>query len=210
VTTIALTPTAAGPRVEPVAHQEQAMAATPDPTESGLVAAAKNGDQEAFGTLVDRYSGVVRRVARSILENGFDADDAAQDAFLLAWRNLARFDTGRPFRPWLMRIAVNSATDLYRRRKVRHAGALPDTIEDRTAGPDRETDRSLLRQRLAEALAELSERHRAAITMFDGEGYSHADIAEIMDVPVGTVRSLVFHARRALRKALAPYRGGST
>ena len=204
-----MTSTVAGPEVELVADQEQASATTPDPAERGLIAAAKNGDQQAFGTLVERYSGVVRRVARSILENGFDADDAAQDAFLSAWRNLARFDTGRPFRPWLMRIAVNAATDLYRRRKVRHAGALPDTLEDRAAGPDRETDRSLLRQRLAETLAELSDRQRVAVTMFDAEGYSHADIAEIMDVPVGTVRSLVFHARRALRKALAPYRGGS-
>ncbi|MEE8476991.1 MAG: sigma-70 family RNA polymerase sigma factor, partial [Gemmatimonadales bacterium] len=188
----------------------QPIVGTQNPAEGGLVAAAKEGDQTAFGTLVDRYAGVVRRVARSILGNDFDADDAAQDAFLLAWRNLDRFDPERPFRPWLMRIVVNAATDLYRRRKVRHAGALPETLQDRAAGPDRETDRALLRERLSEALAELSERHRAAITMFDGEGYSHADIAEIMDVPVGTVRSLVFHARRALRKALAPYRGGST
>jgi len=209
VTTIALT-TAAGQGVELVAPREQPGAGTRDPAESGLIAAAKKGDQKAFGALVDRYTGVVRRVARSILENGFDADDAAQDAFLLAWRNLERFDAKRPFRPWLMRIAVNAATDLYRRRKVRHASALPETLEDRAAGPDRETDRALLRERLSEALSELSERQRAAVTMFDGEGYSHADIAEIMDVPVGTVRSLVFHARRALREALAPYRGGST
>ena len=202
--------TTAGHGLELVANREQSTPAALDPAESGLVAAARDGDQQAFGALVDRYSGVVRRVARSILENGFDADDAAQDAFLLAWRNLDRFDTGRPFRPWLMRIAVNAATDLYRRRKVRHAGALPEALEDRAAGPDRETDRSLLRQRLAEALSELSERQRVAVTMFDAEGYSHADIAEIMDVPVGTVRSLVFHARRALRKALAPYRGEST
>ena len=193
-----------------MARRQRPIVGTQNPAEGGLVAAAKEGDQKAFGTLVNQYAGVVRRVARSILGNDFDADDAAQDAFLLAWRNLDRFDPERPFRPWLMRIVVNAATDLYRRRKVRHAGALPDTLQDRAAGPDRETDRALLRERLSAALGELSERHRAAITMFDGEGYSHADIAEIMDVPVGTVRSLVFHARRALRKALAPYRGGST
>ena len=209
MTTIALTSTVR-PGVELVAHRELPNVGTQDPAEGDLVAAAKEGDQKAFGTLVDWYAGVVRRVARSILGNDFDADDAAQDAFLLAWRNLDRFDPERPFRPWLMRIVVNAATDLYRRRKVRHAGALPEALQDRAAGPDRETDRALLRERLSAALAELSERHRAAITMFDGEGYSHADIAEIMDVPVGTVRSLVFHARRALRKALAPYRGEST
>lgn len=192
-----------------MAHRSQPGVVERNPDEGSLVEAAKNGDQQAFGVLVERYAGVARRVARSILENGFDADDAAQDAFLLAWRNLDRFDGGRPFRPWLMRIVVNAATDLYRRRKVRHAATLPEGTEDSAAGPDRETDRALLRERLAEALSGLSERHRAAVTMFDGEGYSHADIAEIMDVPVGTVRSLVFHARRALREALAPYRGES-
>lgn len=192
-----------------VAHHDQPSAGTRYPDDSGLVAAAKGGDQAAFGRLVEQYAGVARRVARSILENGFDADDAAQDAFLLAWRNLDRFDGRRPFRPWLMRIVVNAATDLYRRRRVRQAGTLPETLEDRVAGPDRETDRALLRERLAKALTALSERQRIAVTMFDGEGYSHADIAEILDVPVGTVRSLVFHARRALREALAPYRGGN-
>lgn len=170
---------------------------------------AKAGDDEAFGALVKAYAGVARRVARSILGNAFDADDAAQDAFLLAWRNLDRFDARRPFRPWLMRIVVNSATDSYRRRKVRQAGTLPDTIADPGSGPERETERALLRERLAGALEGLTERQRLAVTMYDAEGYSHADIAEILEAPVGTVRSLVFHARRALRAELATYEGGT-
>ncbi len=175
--------------------------------ESALVLAAKGGDQDAFGELVGLYAGQARRVARSVLGNGFDADDAAQDAFLLAWRNLASFDDRRPFRPWLMRIVVNAATDLYRRRKVRQVGTLPESVASREAGPERQTDRSILRDRLTTALAGLSERQRIAVTMFDAEGYSHAEIAETLEVPVGTVRSLVFHARRALRIALAPFEG---
>ena len=75
--------------------------------------------------------------------------------------------------------------------------------------PERETDRSLLRARLTEALAQLPERQRIAVTMFDAEGYAHAEIAALLGVPEGTVRSDVFHARRALRDALAPFRGVS-
>jgi len=175
-----------------------------------LVQAAKDGDPAAFGALVERYSGVVRRTGRAILGNSLDADDAAQDAFLRAWRNLDRFDSARPFRPWLMRIAVNAATDAYRRRKVRHTEPLAFHSADWRAGPDRDADRALLRERLAGALSALPERQRLAVTMFDAEGYSHGEIAEILEVPPGTVRSLVFHARRALREALAPFRGGTT
>jgi len=164
----------------------------------------------AFGQLVERHSVTARRVALSILGNEFDADDAAQDAFLSAWRNLQRFNTSRPFRPWLMRIVVNAATDLYRRRKVRHGTSLLDSIQDSGPGPDRETDRSLLRSRLQEAFAGLSDRQRLAVTMFDGEGYTHDEIAHAMAAPVGTVRSLVFHGRRVLRDRLAPYWGETT
>ena len=173
--------------------------------DAALAAAARAGDQDAFGQLVERYSNTARRIALSILGNDFDADDAAQDAFLSAWRNLERFNAARPFRPWLMRIVVNAATDLYRRRKVRHGTSLVDSIQDQGPGPDRDTDRSLLRSHLQAAFGELSDRQRLAVTMFDAEGYSHDEIATVMAIPVGTVRSLVFHGRRVLRKTLAPY-----
>ena len=174
-------------------------------SDAGLATAAREGDGAAFGALVERYSGTARRIARSILGNEFDADDATQEAFLSAWKNLGRFNTARPFRPWLMRIVVNAATDVYRHRKVRHGPMLTDTVADSAPGPDRETDRSLLRSHLAVALAGLPERQRIAVTMFDSEGYSHGEIADVLAVPVGTVRSLVFHGRRVLRKTLAPY-----
>ncbi len=185
-----------------------AAASVPDAalgSDAELVTAAREGDEAAFGKLVERYSGTARRIARSILGNEFDADDAAQDAFLAAWNSLERFNTTRPFRPWLMRIVVNAATDVYRRRKVRHGASLTDTVADSTPGPDRETDLSILRSHLAAALAELPERQRIAVTMFDSEGYCHGEISEVLGDPVGTVRSLVFHGRRALRKTLAPY-----
>ena len=170
-----------------------------------LAALAHAGNREAFGELVERYSGQARRVARSVLANEADADDAAQDGFLAALRNLGRYDPGRPFGPWLMRIVANAATDRRRRQKVRAADQLSPQTPFAGPLPDREAFRRQFREALEAALALLPERRRMAVVLFDVEGYSHQEIADILDVPVGTVRSDVFHARRALRKELAAW-----
>ena len=181
-------------------------------TDTDLAQRAAAGDPEAFGALVERWAPAVRRVARAALGDPDEADDAAQDAFLSAWTNVGSYDPTRPFGPWILRIAANRALDRGRKRKVRAAESLTDERAETTAGtlagPDRETERSLLRERLDVALAQLPPRQRVAVTMFDAEGYTHGEIAEVLGVPEGTVRSDVFHARRALRGALAMYRGG--
>ena len=87
-----------------------------------LAVRAFAGDRDAF---VQRYAGQARRVARAVLGNEADADDAAQDGFLAALRNLGRYDPTRPFGPWLMRIVSNAATDRRRRRKVRMTEQVP-------------------------------------------------------------------------------------
>src|SRR5438093_3387479 len=87
--------------------------------EAGLVARAVAGERAAFGILVERYAGVARRVARAVLGNPEDADDAAQDAMLSALVKLEQYDTRRPFGPWLLRIVAKAATDRRRRRAVR-------------------------------------------------------------------------------------------
>lgn len=170
-----------------------------------LAALAHAGDREAFGELVERYAGQARRVSRSVLANEADADDAAQDGFLAALRNLGRYDPSRPFGPWLMRIVANAATDRRRRQKVRAADQLSPQTPFAGPLPDREAFRRQFREALEAALALLPERRRMAVVLFDVEGYSHQEIADILDVPVGTVRSDVFHARRALRKELAAW-----
>jgi RNA polymerase sigma-70 factor (ECF subfamily) len=172
-----------------------------------LAALALAGDREAFGELVSRYAGQARRLARSILGNPDDADDAAQDGFLAALRHLGRYDPSRPFGPWLLRIVANAASDRRRRRKVRAAEELPATLASGSGSPGTETERRQLHEAFRAALAELPERQRIAVVMFDVEGYSHREIAEALHVPEGTVRSDVFHARRALRTALAPWKG---
>ena len=101
---------------------------------------------------------------------------------------------------------MNAAADLRRKRRVRTTEQIPASTLSDSASPEEETDRVLFSARLESALAGLPERQRAAVVLFDAEGYAHADIAEMLGVPEGTVRSDVFHARRALRQALAAFK----
>lgn len=174
--------------------------------EATLAGRARAGDRGAFGELVRRYADQARRVARAVLQDPEDADDAAQDAFLSALVKLEQYDPARPFGPWLMRIVANAATDRRRRRRVRHADALDESLVAGGQRPDAVAEREVLGERLREALAELPERRRLAVVLFDVEGYSHAEIGTMLSMPEGTVRSEVFHARRRLRTLLADWR----
>ena len=174
--------------------------------EAELATRARAGDRAAFGQLVERFAPQARRVARAVLQDPHDADDAAQDAFLAALVKLDQYDPRRPFGPWLMRIVANAATDRRRRRTVRQVEPLAPELTGGGPRPDREAEQSALGDRLRAALAELPERRRIAVVLFDVDGYSHAEIAQILGIPEGTVRSEVFHARRRLRELLADWR----
>ncbi len=173
--------------------------------EKRLGEAAQRGDAEAFGRLVLAHATTARHVAYAVVGSWDEAEDVVQDAALAAWQAVARFDPSRPFRPWFLRIVSNAALDLVRRRRVRQTEPLAETIQAPGASPEQWTDRALLSERVATALATLAERPRIAVMLFDLEGYSHAEIATILGVPEGTVRSYVFHARRALRKSLGTF-----
>ena len=174
--------------------------------DEGLVARTLAGDRAAFGVLVERYAAQARRVARAVLGDPDDADDAAQDGFLSALVKLAQYDSKRPFGPWLMRIVANAATDRRRRRKVRSAEPLDPSLVGGGPRPDAVAVQSELGDKLRAALAELPERRRTAVVLFDVEGYSHAEIARILGIPEGTVRSEVFHGRRRLRALLEDWK----
>jgi RNA polymerase sigma factor (sigma-70 family) len=174
--------------------------------EAALVARALAGDRTAFGALVERYAATARRVARGVLGDPDDADDAAQDGMLSALLKLEQYDARRPFGPWLLRIVANAATDRRRRRTVRRVEPLDPSLVGGGTRPDRIAERRALAQRLREALAELPARRRIAVVLFDVEGYSHAEIAQVLGIPEGTVRSEVFHARRRLRTLLVDWR----
>src|SRR5713226_5760315 len=167
-----------------VPEQEAADRVSED--EPALVARALSGDRLALGRLLERFTAPVRRVTYAILGDADEADDAAQDGLLQALVKLDRYDPTRPFGPWLLRIVANAAIDRRRRRTVRVAGVLGE--------------------RLRAALDELPERYRAALVLFDVEGYSQAEIAQILGMAPGTVRSAVFHARRRLRRLMGDWK----
>jgi RNA polymerase sigma-70 factor (ECF subfamily) len=171
-------------------------------TDAELVRKAKSGDRDAFGALVERHASMVRRLTRAVLGQVEDAEDAAQDTFLHAWTALDRFDPAVSLGPWLARIAMNAARDLRRRRRVRTTEAIPESQAATNRPPDSDAARALLRERLTQALRELPERQRAAVVLFEVEGYSHAEVGAMLGIPEGTARSDVFHARRKLRLLL--------
>ena len=176
-------------------------------SEADLVARTLVGDRAAFGVLVERYAPQARRVARAVLGDSDEADDAAQDGFLSALVKLTQYDARRPFGPWLTRIVANAATDRRRRRQVRRVEPLDPGLVGGGPRPDTDAVRNELGEHLRAALAELPPRRRTAVVLFDVEGYSHAEIAEMLGIPEGTVRSEVFHARRRLRALLADWKG---
>lgn len=129
-----------------------------------------------------------------------DAEDAVQEGFMRAYQALDRFDVSQSFGAWVTRIVANAALDLSRRRKVRAADELSDTHASAFRDPAEQRE---LRERLQAALATLPERARAVLVLHDIEGFTHAEIGELLGIPGGTARSDLHHARRKLKTLLA-------
>jgi RNA polymerase sigma-70 factor (ECF subfamily) len=177
---------------------------TPDALEErALVLAAQAGDPEAFAGLVRRHQRRAYAVARAIVLSHDDAEDAVQEGFLHAFRALERFRPEQAFGAWLHRIVANAALDIARRRKVRDADELPESLSSPHRDPA-ESDE--LRRRLTVALDTLGERQRAVIVLHDVEGYKHAEIGALLGIPEGTARSDLHHARAHLRRQLSNLR----
>ncbi len=171
--------------------------------ERALVLAAQRGEREAFSELVRTHERRAYAVARAIVVNHEDAEDAVQEAFLHAYRALHRFMPDQAFGAWLHRIVANAALDITRRRKVRDADELPETV----ASPFRDpAESSELRRRLQEALETLPPRQRAVIVLHDVEGFKHAEIGVTLGIPEGTARSDLHYARSHLREILGSVR----
>ena len=173
--------------------------------ERTLVLAAQQGDGTAFAGLVQRHQRRAYAVARSIVLSHDDAEDAVQEGFLHAFRALERFRPEQAFGAWLHRIVANAALDIARRRKVRDADELPETLSSPHRDP---AEAEELRTRLARALETLGERQRSVIVLHDVEGYKHAEIGALLGIPEGTARSDLHHARSHLRRLLGNLRGG--
>jgi RNA polymerase sigma-70 factor (ECF subfamily) len=171
--------------------------------ERELVLSAQAGDHTAFAGLVHRHQRRAYAVARAIVLSHDDAEDAVQEGFLHAFRALERFRPEQAFGAWLHRIVANAALDIARRRKVRDADELPETLSSPHRDP---AEAGELRARLARALNTLGERQRAVIVLHDVEGYKHAEIGTLLGIPEGTARSDLHHARAHLRRQLSNLR----
>jgi RNA polymerase sigma-70 factor (ECF subfamily) len=171
--------------------------------ERALVSLARNGDERGFAGLVRLHQRRAYIVARSIVMTHEDAEDAVQEGFLRAYQALDRFDPAQAFGAWLNRIVANAALDLARRRKVRNAEEISESIPATFRDPAVSGE---LRERLEAALAQLPDRARAVIVMHDIEGFTHAEIGEMLSIPGGTARSDLHHARQKLRVVLGNLR----
>lgn len=170
--------------------------------EAALIAASRRGDVAAYDQLVGAYQDRVYQVAFRVTGNPEDAWDAAQDAFLKAFRSMRAFRGDAAFTTWLHRIAVNAALDIVRRRppqtqELLEAAAVPSEHHDR------ELERRELQRRIQGAVAGLPMEQRVAVVLRDLQGLSYGEIASVLQIPVGTVRSRLSRARETLRHTLA-------
>ncbi len=189
-------------------------ALSPDADETELLERARNGDSQAFGALVERYQRRVVGVAQAVVHNQDDAVELAQETFVRAYENLAKFESRSSFSTWLYRIAANLAID-FRRREGRHQVLRGDDAEteiNRLPSPRgdsyQETVRTELSQRINGALKELTPEHRAVILLREVEGLSYDEISDVLQVPRGTVMSRLHYARNHMRTILKDL-GGS-
>ncbi|HEY7513378.1 MAG TPA: sigma-70 family RNA polymerase sigma factor [Vicinamibacteria bacterium] len=171
---------------------------------------AQGGNLFAFEEIVRRYQRRAYAVAVRIVRRHDLADDVVQEAFLRAWQSLASFDLARPFGPWIARISANLAINHVRSPAAREQ-ELPDGHDETPASPGADPLRGVLegeaRRVLEEALRTLPEEQRAVFVLRTAEELSYREIAEALDVQVGTVMSRLHRAREKLAAALGPYLG---
>lgn len=181
--------------------------------DQALVERCQRGDLSAFESLVEKYRERVWRLAYNYLRDREEAQDVAQEALIRAWQALPSFRGQSAFYTWLFRIAVNVAADRARQRAARGRAfgteRVPEEDWDRAmldpgAAPDDTAARTERREQIQRALDTLPERHRTIIMLSDLEGLSYREIAEVLDIPMGTVMSRLHNARKRLRDILGP------
>ncbi len=176
--------------------------------DSQLVQATLAGDRDAFGHLVHRYQDRVFNTMTRVLGNQADARDITQDAFVQAFVKLESFRGDAKFYTWLYRIAMNLALSHRRRRRPTESlDATKDNVGEEPVAEQPSAAQQLVEQERAEqlqqALLRLSDEHRQILVLRELEGCDYESISEILELPVGTVRSRLFRARTQLKGVLA-------
>lgn len=176
------------------------------PTDEELAKRVQRGDRAAFARLVRRYLRPVHAIASSFLREQADVEDVAQETFLDALDRIETYDSDRPFAPWLYQIARNAARQRIERRSRREVAPVPEEgLAHDSAGPEEELERAEVRRRLRTAVAGLPERQRTVFRLLDVEGFSADEVAGMLGLTAGTIRSHLSRARSALRDVLAPW-----
>ena len=195
--------------------QTEATLAQPDVSELDLVRRCQAGDTEAFDELVTRYRTRVFGMIYNMVHSEEDAWDLAQDAFVKAWKSIKPFRGRSSFYTWLYRIVMNVAIDWMRKRQVKSGGTEFDeatqlkeidpaskTAPKADALPYETMERGEIRERIDQAIAQLTPEHRAVILMKEIEEMQYHEIAEALECSIGTVMSRLFYARKKLQNLL--------
>lgn len=169
--------------------------------EKELLAAAKSGDTAAFGKLVERYQRRVYTVIYRFVRNHHQADDLAQEAFIRAFNAIGRFDLRYPFSPWMYRIAINLTLNHLKKRKLKMVDADVD-LKSSGDNPVSAMEKAQTRKKVHKAIARLPIKLRQVLVLRVYEDWPYARIAEVLEIPVGTVMSRLSRARETLRKEL--------
>jgi len=177
--------------------------------DASLIAATLAGDSAAFGRLVQLYQDRLYNSLLRVLGSADDTADIVQDAFVQAYTKLESFRGGSQFYTWLYRIAFNLAmSHMRRQRKKSSLDEMKTLLGEEPTDGQPAADANIIEQERAElvhsALAELGADHRQILVLREIEGFSYEEIAEILDLPVGTVRSRLFRARLEMRDLLTP------
>ncbi len=184
--------------------------------ETALISDARRGDLDAFNRLILAYQDMVYNQAYRVLGEAAAADDAAQEAFISAYRKLGSY-RGGSFRAWLLRIVTNACYDELRRRKRRPTTPLepvddfdeeiesPRWAADPGESPEEAAERAELAQAIQRCLNELSPDFRTMVVLVDVQGMDYAEAAQVVGKPLGTVKSRLSRARRGLRKCLQKF-----
>ncbi len=181
-----------------------------------VVRKVQAGDVAAFDQLIVKYRERVFGIVYNLTANREDASDLTQDAFIKAFQSINRFQGNCSFFTWLYRIAVNTTLSHLRKNRLRSFFSLEKLQEDGVSteileqltdkkGADRDTYLQELKEKLNEAMQKLSIPHRTVITLFEIDGLSHSEIAEVMDCSEGTVRSRLHYAKQFLQGELGKY-----
>ena len=192
-----------------------------DKSDKELAGFARDGDERAARELVERFQRPVFSIVHRMVRDRELADDLAQEAFVRTFNNLDRYDPSYKFSSWLFKIAYNLTVDHLRRKELKTISihGAPDavtadqqeatsvTLESEEEAPDERLEALELAGELERAIATLREDYRTAILLRHVEGHAYEEIAEIMGIPLGTVKTYIFRARRLLREELTDVYG---